>query len=315
MTALAAQRDVSFTGDSPLAKFIDLPVLASVKIYAGAGVVIDSAGYAKPAVTATGLTTAGVAQETADNTGGASGAIRVRVRTGTAGPFAITGLAQSDLGRTTLYWTDDQTVTATSSGRSIAGIAMPHPSGSNVSTEAYVAMPGPAHQSSIGTNSALSGNTPAGPGTGAAGAAADVSKSDHVHPPVEDAFRIQDAAANTATTETVIFRFQNATTISAVKFVADASVVQSDTDYATMTVKQGDGAGGARSTVASATSKVTGGINMVAFTAVSLGALTNAVVPAGGIVTLTVTKSGAGKALAGCFVLEFSLPTLAAASE
>lgn len=156
------------------------------------------------------------------------------------------------------------------------------------------------------TAASLASTTPAGPGTGAAGAAATASKSDHVHPPSTKVFRISDAAASTTTAESVILSFKSATTISAVKFCADAAVTQSDTDYATITVKQGDGAGGARSTVASATTKTTGGVNLAAFSSVSLGALTNAVVPAGGIVTLTIAKAASGQQLKGSLVVEFS---------
>ena len=155
------------------------------------------------------------------------------------------------------------------------------------------------------TAASLAATTPAGPGTGAAGAAATASKSDHVHPPSSKSFRIDDAAASTTTAEKVLCTFKAATTITAVKFIADASVAQDDTDYATITVKQGDGAGGARSTVASKTSATTGGANFVAFTAVSLGSITNAVVPAGGCVTLTIAKAASGKQLNGSLVVEF----------
>lgn len=156
------------------------------------------------------------------------------------------------------------------------------------------------------TAASLAATTPAGPGTGAAGAAATASKSDHVHPPVSLSFRIDDAAASDALTERVLCTLKAATTISAVKFCADAAVTQDDTDYATITVKQGDGAGGARSSVASKTSKTTGGANFAAFSAVSLGSITNAVVPAGGCVTLTTAKSGSGQQLNGVLVVEFS---------
>jgi len=156
------------------------------------------------------------------------------------------------------------------------------------------------------TAASLSTDTPAGPGTGDDGAAATASKSDHVHPPVSLSFRIDDAAANTTTAEKVLCTLKAASTISAVKFCADAAVTQSDTDYATITIKQGDGAGGARSTVVAQTSKTTGGANLAAFSAVSLGALANAVVPAGGCVTLTVAKAASGQQLKGVLVLEFS---------
>jgi hypothetical protein len=119
-------------------------------------------------------------------------------------------------------------------------------------------------------------------------------------------FRIDDAAANTTTAEKVLCTFKDATTISAVKFCADAAVAQDDTDYATITIKQNDGAGGARATVVSQTSKTTGGANFLAFSAVSLGAVANAVVSAGGAVTLTIAKAASGKQLKGALILEFA---------
>jgi len=119
--------------------------------------------------------------------------------------------------------------------------------------------------------------------------------------------RPADAAANTATAETTIFEAQAAMTISAIKLCADAAVVANDTDYLTITIKKRDGAGGAATTVASATSAVTGGIAIAQFTKVSLGALTGATLAAGTILTLTVAKAGAGKALPTHSVfLEFS---------
>ena len=52
-------------------------VAAATTIYKGAGVVLD-AGYAKPASTAVGLISVGVAEEGADNSGGAKGLWHVR---------------------------------------------------------------------------------------------------------------------------------------------------------------------------------------------------------------------------------------------
>lgn len=156
------------------------------------------------------------------------------------------------------------------------------------------------------TAASLASTTPNGPGTGAAGSASTASKSDHVHPPSSAYFRIQDAAANTATAETVIVEYKSATTLSKVYFCADATVTQSDTDYATVTIAKGDGAGGARSTVVSFTTQVTGGLHPVAFTKLDLGTLTAPTLAAGSILTLTVTKNVGGQALKGLFIFEHS---------
>lgn len=148
------------------------------------------------------------------------------------------------------------------------------------------------------TAASLAATVGATPGTGAAGAAATASKSDHVHPlQTETVVRPADAAANTATAETTVLCVKAASTLSAIKLCADGAVTADDTDYLTITVKKADGAGGASSTVAEATSKVTGGIAIAARTKVSLGSLTGPVLAAGSILTVAVAKAGSGKAL------------------
>lgn len=148
------------------------------------------------------------------------------------------------------------------------------------------------------TAASLAATVGATPGTGAAGAAATASKSDHVHPLQSVAVvRPVDAAASTTTAETTVLCVKAASTLSAIKLCADGAVVADDTDYLTITVKKADGAGGASSTVAEATSAVTGGIAIAARTKVSLGSLTGPVLAAGSILTVTIAKAGAGKAL------------------
>ena len=135
----------------------------------------------------------------------------------------------------------------------------------------------------------------------------DAAKTD-----IESAFtttvtRPADGSAGAATAETTIACTKTAVTLSAIRLCADGAVVADDTDYLTITVKKADGAGGASSTVAEATSKVTGGIAIAARTKVSLGSLTGATLAAGSILTVTVAKSGAGKALpTHSLILEFA---------
>lgn len=121
MTALAADKNTIRAGamaeDSPVA----MGVKASTKIYAGAAVVND-AGVAAPARTAAGLLTLGVARKQYDNTSGAANAI--------VGEFDIGDYwFVNDGGDPVLvantgslcYWTDDQTVSITATGKSVAG--------------------------------------------------------------------------------------------------------------------------------------------------------------------------------------------------
>lgn len=102
------------------------PVAAATRIFGGAIVCINSSGYAVPGATSTTLKAVGVAEQRADNSAGAAGDIRVRVRKGphrfgnSASADAI-GLA--DVG-SPCYVVDDQTVAKThaSNTRSVAGV-------------------------------------------------------------------------------------------------------------------------------------------------------------------------------------------------
>jgi hypothetical protein len=104
---------------------VSLPVAASVKIYAGALVALDSNGNAKPGETATGLLGIGRAEAQADNSSGSAGDINVEVRKGvfrfenSAGGDEIT---LADIGAD-CYIVDDSTVAKTdgTSTRSVAG--------------------------------------------------------------------------------------------------------------------------------------------------------------------------------------------------
>ncbi|MBI5328860.1 MAG: hypothetical protein HZB80_11330 [Deltaproteobacteria bacterium] len=106
-------------------KELSLPVAAAKKIYAGSLVARDANGYATPGATATTLLGIGRAEEQADNTAGAGGALSVKVAKGvfkfanTAGADLIT---IADIGND-CYIVDDQTVTKTdgTGTRSIAG--------------------------------------------------------------------------------------------------------------------------------------------------------------------------------------------------
>ncbi len=103
-------------------KTLVLPVKGGAKIYEGALVAVDANGFAVPAAKATGLTAAGRAEEFADNSQGADGAIRIRVRRGVfkwdnaqAGPVTAKDVLKS------CYMNDDESVTITATGSSVAG--------------------------------------------------------------------------------------------------------------------------------------------------------------------------------------------------
>lgn len=86
------------------------PVKANGHIYKGSLVCADSSGYAVPGGDTAGLSFLGVAIEEADNSGGLSGAITVRVQCSGVFSFGKTGtITQTSIGAT-LYIADDQTV-------------------------------------------------------------------------------------------------------------------------------------------------------------------------------------------------------------
>lgn len=110
MTALAAERNTK----ERIGDVFDLPVKANTKCYLGGLAVID-AGYAAPGRTATTLVAAGRFEESVDNTGGAAGDKKVRVKRGIykfANSAAGDLIAQADVGAD-CYIVDDQTVAKT----------------------------------------------------------------------------------------------------------------------------------------------------------------------------------------------------------
>lgn len=99
---------------------------AAVKVYAGAILMRNAAGYLVPATTATGLVGVGRAEQQVDNTSGSAGDLTVNFRPGAfryANSAGGDELTIADIG-TACYAVDDQTVAKTSdtSSRSLAGI-------------------------------------------------------------------------------------------------------------------------------------------------------------------------------------------------
>jgi hypothetical protein len=101
-------------------------VAAAKKIFAGAIVLMTTAGFATPGATGVNLIGAGIAQQQVDNTAGANGDVTVRVREGifrVGNSAAGDAITVADRGRI-CYAVDDQTVAKTSGSntRSVAGI-------------------------------------------------------------------------------------------------------------------------------------------------------------------------------------------------
>lgn len=105
-----------------------------------------------------------------------------------------------------------------------------------------------------------------------------------------------DALAGDATAEFVFAEILRAGTILSARFIPTGTLTGDDTDYVTLSVAKRDGAGGAPAAVASVTSEDTGGTgDWAAFVAESLGAITNAAVIPGDLLTFAIAKAAAGK--------------------
>lgn len=123
MPALTQDRDtLRRNGD-----FAAYPVAAATRIFAGGIVCVQTgANFATRGATATTLRAVGVAEEPADNTAGAAGAISVKTRRDGWFRFGNSAAADqvvlADVGAD-CYIVDDQTVAKTSGGatRSVAG--------------------------------------------------------------------------------------------------------------------------------------------------------------------------------------------------
>ena len=91
------------------------PLAASVRVFGGALVMRNAAGYLTKGATATGCIGVGRAEETVDNSSGAAGAAALSYRRGVF-RFANSGggdlIAQADVGKL-CYIVDDQTVAKT----------------------------------------------------------------------------------------------------------------------------------------------------------------------------------------------------------
>jgi hypothetical protein len=109
-------------------ELIAVPLAANAVVFNGGLVCAAASGFGTPGAVATTLTALGVANESANNTGGANGAKSVMVRRKKAFLFKNHGadlVTQASLGKP-CYIVDDETVALTNGGttRSVAGTVL-----------------------------------------------------------------------------------------------------------------------------------------------------------------------------------------------
>lgn len=121
MAALTAARDTKRWGGGGKERLFELPMAASTTIYQGALVALNASGLVVPFSTATGLKALGRAEETKTSASGQNP--RIKVSGGVFlyandGGDPVTAAARGAV----CYGTDDQTVSITATGKSVAGI-------------------------------------------------------------------------------------------------------------------------------------------------------------------------------------------------
>lgn len=126
MTTLATAKPRDYL----LGDLQDLPMIAADIIYEGAAVGENGSGYFRPLVAADPF--AGFAERTVDNSAGAAGAVNVRVKPRGRVILPVVGVtAVTDEGAT-VYASDDDTFTLTSTSNSAIGKITRYISGTTV---------------------------------------------------------------------------------------------------------------------------------------------------------------------------------------
>lgn len=126
MTTLAADKVRGYELGDTLGTFNDVPVITADILYMGSALGL-SGSYARPLVA--GDVFLGFCQERADNSTGASGAIRARVRFKGLVEIPVTGVDGNDDIKKAVYASDDDTFTLTSTSNTLIGFVHRHVSG------------------------------------------------------------------------------------------------------------------------------------------------------------------------------------------
>lgn len=119
MVALSADRNTTQRSGASEQQY-EFPVAAGAKIYSGAMVVLNTAGYAEPGTAAIDKMAVGRAERLADNSTGSAGAIKVQVHSGTFKWDKSGTIDRTHIG-STLYLHDDHTVRTSPTSTSPAG--------------------------------------------------------------------------------------------------------------------------------------------------------------------------------------------------
>lgn len=134
MTALAKDLLIQKKGQGRLQAY---PAAASAKIYAGALVALNSAGYAVPAGDTAGHKVVGVATAQVDNSAGSNGTLSVVVESGTAFLFTATSITQAMVGKQMFVVDDNNFDDAVGTNGVTAGILLEYLS----TTSGYLFIP------------------------------------------------------------------------------------------------------------------------------------------------------------------------------
>lgn len=120
--------------------------------------------------------------------------------------------------------------------------------------------------------------------------------------------RAVDGAASTTTAEIAVGVSPRAGKLFRAYYLPSAGLTAHDTTYATITVSRYTAAGGSKTTIASMTTKITGGSgDWVAFVPEALTLAADVALEAGAIITYEIAKASTGVAVpAGSLVLVVS---------
>lgn len=277
MAALTTGRRISKYGNGPMpnkvpanvstATTAGIGLAASVTIYPGAMVSVDSSGYARPARATNTDRVIGVFQPQNGYalTGTTNGTIKL-VDCIDFGSFPMANSSSGDQITTVhidgpCYVVDDQTVAATSNNgtRPLAGVVVDVLNDNTVLVN-FAPILG------FSVASALRGSN----------------------------VTFATAATTATVAETVYAKFPYAGTVTGIAFAPTAALAANGTNYVTLDIKRGASgvAAGSRVSMGTVTTNTTGGVSLAAFTDAALtlsGTAANLVCAAGDLISATIT--------------------------